>query len=139
VTCRLANVYGPRQIPALEGGVVAIFLDRLRDGQETQIFGDGNQTRDFVYVGDVVRALLAAASAPARGVFNVGTGVATTIRELHRLCAETAGVEREPSFAPERPGDLRDSVIDSSRAARELDWRAGTVLADGLAETWDAA
>jgi UDP-glucose 4-epimerase len=139
VTCRLANVYGPRQIPALEGGVVAIFLDRLRDGQETQIFGDGNQTRDFVFVGDVVRALLAAASAPARGVFNVGTGVATTIRELHRLCAETAGVEREPSFAPERPGDLRDSVIDSSRAARELDWRAGTVLADGLAETWDAA
>src|SRR5438067_13292421 len=76
VTCRLGNVYGPRQLPSLEGGVIAIFLDRLRDGRETEIFGDGSQTRDFVYVGDVVRALLAAAASPATGVFNVGSGVA---------------------------------------------------------------
>src|SRR5438552_5098990 len=83
VSCRLANVYGPRQLPSLEGGAVAVFLDRLRDGQETEIFGDGNQTRDFVYVGDVVRALLGAAAAPlVGGVFNVGTGVATAIGEL---------------------------------------------------------
>src|SRR5262249_41924100 len=96
VACRLANVYGPRQLPKLEGGVVAIFLDRLRDGQATEIFGDGSQTRDFVYVDDVVRALLAAGGSPAGGVFNVGTGVATTIGELHRLCADVAGVEQEP-------------------------------------------
>jgi UDP-glucose 4-epimerase len=136
VTCRLGNVYGSRQMPSLEGGVVAIFLDRLRDGRETEIFGDGNQTRDFVYVGDVVRALLAAAASPVSGLFNVGSGVATSVRELHRLCAETAGAEQEPRFAPARPGDLRHSVIDPSRAARELDWRPEMTLATGLAETW---
>jgi len=138
VTCRLANVYGPRQLPTLEGGVIAIFLDRLRDGQETEIFGDGNQTRDFVYVGDVVAALLAAAASRAQGVYNVGSGVATSIRELHRLCVEISGVKREPGFAAERPGDLRQSVIDSSRAAHELRWHPETTLAVGLARTWDA-
>jgi UDP-glucose 4-epimerase len=136
VTCRLGNVYGPRQMPSLEGGVVAIFLDRLRDGRETEIFGDGNQTRDFVYVDDVVRALLAAATSTETGVFNVGSGVATSVVELHRLCAETAGVGQEPRFAPARPGDLRHSVIDPSRAARELDWRAKMDLTRALAETW---
>jgi UDP-glucose 4-epimerase len=139
VTCRLANVYGPRQLPTLEGGVVAIFLDRLRAGEDTVIFGDGGQTRDFVYVGDVVAALLAAAGAGGGGVYNVGSGVATTIHELHRLCAETAGVEQEPRFAAERRGDLRDSVIDPSRAARELGWSAETALAAGLAITWTQA
>jgi UDP-glucose 4-epimerase len=138
VTCRLANVYGPRQQPTLEGGVIAIFLDRMRVGKETEIFGDGNQTRDFVYVGDVVEALLAAAVSPAGAVYNIGSGVPTTVGELHRLCAETAGVQQEPRFGPDRPGDLRHSVIDSSRAARELDWRARTTLAAGLARTWDA-
>jgi UDP-glucose 4-epimerase len=138
VVCRLGNVYGPRQLPSLEGGVVAIFLDRLREGGETEIFGDGNQTRDFVYVGDVVRALLAAAASPATGVFNVASGLATTVDELHRLCAATAGVEQEPRFAAERPGDLRHSVIDPSRAARELDWHAEMNLASGLSETWNA-
>jgi UDP-glucose 4-epimerase len=136
VACRFANVYGPRQLPVLEGGVVAVFLDRLRDGRETEIFGDGSQTRDFVFVGDVVEALLAAASAAESGVYNVGSGVATSVFELHRLCAETAGVEQEPRFGPARPGDLRHSVVDPSRAERELGWRAGTTLADGLARTW---
>jgi UDP-glucose 4-epimerase len=138
VTCRLANVYGPRQMPTLEGGVVAIFLDRMRDGLETEIFGDGDQTRDFVYVGDVVAAALAASASPAEGLYNVGSGVATTIRELHRLCATTTGVDSEPHFAAERPGDLRRSAIDSSRAARELRWHAETTLAAGLANTWSA-
>lgn len=136
VACRLANVYGPRQSPTLEGGVVAIFLDRLRAGQDTVIFGDGEQTRDFVYVGDVVAGMLAAADAPAGGVYNLGSGLATTVRELHRLCAETAGVEQEPQFAGARSGDLRHSVIDPSRAGRELEWRAETTLALGLADTW---
>jgi UDP-glucose 4-epimerase len=139
VTCRLANVYGPRQIPTLEGGVVAIFLDRMRAGQGTEIFGDGEQTRDFVYVADVAAAMLAAAGSSTGGVYNVGSGVATTIRQLHRLCAETAGVEHEPRLAAGRVGDLRHSVIDASRAARELDWRAETTLAVGLANTWNAS
>lgn len=138
VVCRLANVYGPRQLPSLEGGVVAVFLDRLRDGRETDVFGDGEQTRDFVYVGDVVGALLVAASAPGGGVFNVGTGVETSILDLHRLCAETAGIEQRPRLAPERPGDLRRSVLDVSRAGRELGWQAQTTLADGLVRTWES-
>jgi UDP-glucose 4-epimerase len=137
VTCRLANVYGPRQLPTLEGGVIAIFLDRLREGKETEIFGDGNQTRDFVYVGDVVEGLLAAVASPGDAVYNIGSGVAITVGELHRLCAETAGVQQEPRFGAARPGDLRHSVIDPSRAARELGWRTRTTLAAGLAKTWD--
>jgi UDP-glucose 4-epimerase len=133
VICRLANVYGPRQLPSLEGGVVAIFLDRLHNRRETEIFGDGGQTRDFVYVADVAQALLAAGAAAVTGVYNVGTGIATSIIDLHRLCAHTAGIEQEPRFSPERPGDIRHSVLDPSRAELELGWRAVTTLADGLA------
>jgi UDP-glucose 4-epimerase len=138
VACRLANVYGPRQLARLEGGVVAIFLDRLRAGQETVIFGDGQQTRDFVFVGDVVTGLLAAAVSPRGGVYNVGTGVGTSVAELHRICSEVAGLEQEPRFENERPGDLRDSVIDPSRAAHELGWRPERSLAAGLTDTWSA-
>ena len=138
--CRLANVYGPRQQASLEGGVVAIFLDRLRDGGDVEIFGDGKQTRDFVYVGDVVEALLAGAATQTTGVFNVGTGTETSILELHALCAGAAGIEpRPPQFALERPGDLRRSVLDVSRAERKLGWRAETRIADGLAQTWESA
>jgi UDP-glucose 4-epimerase len=115
----------------------AIFLDRMRDGKETEIVGEGNQTRDFVYVGDVVEALLAASDSVA-GLYNIGSGIATSVGELHRFCAETAGVRQEPRYGPDRPGDLRHSVIDPSRAARELDWCARTMLAAGLAKTWDA-
>jgi UDP-glucose 4-epimerase len=136
VACRLANVYGPRQRPSLEGGVVAVFLDRLRGGRDAEIFGDGKQTRDFVYVGDVVEALLAAGSAPPGGILNVGSGTETSILELHRLCAKTAGAEQQPRFAPARPGDLRHSVLDASRVERALGWRAKTTVAKGLAETW---
>jgi UDP-glucose 4-epimerase len=137
VACRLANVYGPRQQASLEGGVIAIFLQRLREESAVEIFGDGAQTRDFVYVGDVVQALLAAASGQSAGVFNVGTGTETSILELYTLCAEAAGVEqRPPGFAPARPGDLRRSVLDASLAAERLGWRPETSLAAGLGRAW---
>jgi UDP-glucose 4-epimerase len=135
VVCRLANVYGPRQLPSLEGGVIAIFLNRLRSGEETVIYGDGLQTRDFVFVGDVAAGLLAAAEGGS-GVYNVGTGVRTSVLDLHRLCAEAAGVAREPRLADPRAGDLRDSVLDAERAGRELGWRPARTLPQGLAETW---
>ena len=138
VVCRLANVYGPRQQPKLEGGVVAVFLDRLRDGRETEIFGDGEQTRDFVFVGDVVEALLAAAAASASGLFNIGSGIETSILELHRMCEVVADREQEPQLSAARPGDLRRSVLDPGLARRDLGWRATTSLADGLAQTWDS-
>jgi UDP-glucose 4-epimerase len=136
VALRFANVYGPRQEPTLEGGVVSIFLDRLAAGEPGTIFGDGSQSRDFVYVGDVVRAVLLAVDHEG-GVVNVGTGVETSILELHRLCALVAAVDAEPRFAEARPGDVRHSVVDPGRAERELGWRPERTLEEGLRETWE--
>jgi UDP-glucose 4-epimerase len=131
VVLRFANVYGPRQDSSLEGGVAAIFLERLAHCDETLIFGDGLQTRDFVYVGDVVGALLAAADRDG-GTFNIGTGQETTVLELYGLCAEVTGSNAEPRFEPQRLGDARRSVLDVSLAAAELGWRPAMPLADGL-------
>jgi len=135
VALRFANVYGPRQLPKLEGGVVAIFIDRLRAGDGVTIFGDGAQTRDFVYVGDVVAAILAAVGREG-GVFNVGTGTETSVDELFAATRSVAGVDADAGYAPARPGDVRRSVLDVSRAERELGWRAQTALVEGLRLTW---
>ncbi|HET8585988.1 MAG TPA: NAD-dependent epimerase/dehydratase family protein [Casimicrobiaceae bacterium] len=135
VSLRLGNVFGPRQDSGLEGGVVSIFMERMLRGEPTTIFGDGAQTRDFVYVGDVVSALLAA-SGKRGGPYNVATGVETNIRELHRACAAVAGVADEPRIAPARLGDVQRSALDASLAERELGWQARTSLADGLQETF---
>jgi UDP-glucose 4-epimerase len=136
VVLRLANVYGPRQDAGLEGGVVSIFLERMERGEETTIFGDGLQERDFVYVGDVVSAMLAAVGRPG-GIVNVGTGEATSVLDLHRACRSISGSPAEPIFAPARIGDVSRSVLDVSRAADELGWRAAVPLDEGLRRTWD--
>jgi len=136
VVVRLANVYGPRQASSLEGGVVAVFLDRMARREPTVIFGDGLQTRDFVYVGDVVEGLLAAATHDGGGVFNIGTGNETTVLGLHAACAQAAGSSAEAALEPARLGDLSRSVLDVSLAEAELGFRARTTLADGLARTW---
>jgi UDP-glucose 4-epimerase len=115
--------------------VIAIFLDRMREGAPTEIFGDGSQTRDFVFVGDVVEAVLAA-EAHDGGVFNVGTGVETSIMDLHGLCRRVTGVDRKPELRPARAGDVLRSVIDPSLAARELGWRPRHDLEEGLRKTW---
>jgi UDP-glucose 4-epimerase len=135
VSLRYGNVYGPRQDPKGEAGVVAIFMNRLREGEPPKIFGDGTQTRDYVYVGDVVSATLAAAEHPG-GVLNVGTGVETSVLELYERIQRVAGVEREPEFADARPGELQRSVLDASLARRELNWEPQRSLDEGLAETW---
>jgi UDP-glucose 4-epimerase len=135
VSLRYANVYGPRQDPHGEAGVVAIFMNALREGRSPRIFGDGSQTRDYVYVGDVVAATLAAAERDG-GVFNVGTGKETSVRELYDRVQHVAGVAREPEFADARPGELQRSVLDTSLASRELGWTAAHSLDQGLAETW---
>ena len=116
---RFANVYGPRQEPRLEGGVIAIFLDRMAGGQPTRIYGDGSQTRDFTYVGDIVAAVLAAVGREG-GVYNVGTGVETSVDELHAACRRITGDARQPEYAPAREGEIRRSVVDPSRAAGDL-------------------
>jgi UDP-glucose 4-epimerase len=134
---RFANVYGPRQSASLEGGVVAIFLERLAAGEETVIFGDGEQTRDFVHVDDVVTGLLAAAGRDG-GTFNIGTGVETSVARLHALCRRACGIEAPPRHDAPRLGDARRSVLDVSRAASELGWRPAVPLEDGLRRTWAA-
>jgi UDP-glucose 4-epimerase len=135
VSMRYGNVYGPRQDAHGEAGVVAIFMSRLRDGETPRIFGDGEQTRDYVYVGDVAAATLAGLGHDG-SVFNVGTGVETSVLELYEHIQRAAGIEREPEFAPPRAGELQRSVLDPSRAQSELGWRANHSLDDGLAETW---
>ena len=135
VSLRFANVYGPRQDSGLEGGVVAIFLERLASGGETVIFGDGTQARDFVYVDDIVDSLLAAAGR-AGGPYNVGTGRDTTVAGLHAACVRVAGVNREPRHEPARLGDVQRSVLDAHLIERELGWRPRVSLDDGLGRTW---
>ena len=135
VALRFANVYGPRQLAKLEGGVVAIFTDRLRAGRGVTINGDGGQTRDYVYVGDVVAAVLAAVGRDG-GVFNVGTGTETSVNELFDGVRRVAGVESKPTHAPARAGDVLRSFLDVSRSERELGWRPQTPLEEGLRLTW---
>jgi UDP-glucose 4-epimerase len=137
VALRFANVYGPRQLAKLEGGVVAIFMDRLRAGEGVTIFGDGEQTRDFVFVGDVVAAVLAAIGREG-GVVNVGTGIETSVNDLFAACRRVTGSGTEAEHAPARPGDARRSVVDVSRAEAELGWRPATSLEQGLQATWSA-
>jgi UDP-glucose 4-epimerase len=135
VALRYGNVYGPRQDPHGEAGVVAIFFNCFLSGTTPKIYGDGRQTRDYVYAGDVARATLAAVGHDG-GVYNVGTARETSVLELYELCREVAGVDVEPEHAPERAGELQRSVVDISLAERELGWRPETPLADGLRETW---
>ena len=137
VALRYGNVYGPRQDPHGEAGVVAIFLGRLAAGEGFTIFGDGTQTRDYVYVGDVVRATLAAAGNPG-GVFNVGTGRETSVLELADACRAASGVDREPAFADARLGELQRSVLATALAERELGFRSEVEPANGIARTWDS-
>jgi UDP-glucose 4-epimerase len=132
---RFGNVYGPRQESTLEGGVVAIFLEAMADGRETLIFGDGGQTRDFVHVDDIVSAVLAAPG--AGGVFNVGSGVETSVADLHARCRAVAGNGQPPRMEPPREGDLTLSALDVSQIEQELGWRPQVALDEGLRRTWD--
>jgi UDP-glucose 4-epimerase len=135
VSLRYGNVYGPRQDPHGEAGVVAIFFNRLRDVQPLTVFGDGRQTRDYVYVGDVARATLLGLDRDG-GVFNVGTGRETSVLDLAELCGRAAGVQPELDFAPPRAGELQRSSLDPTLAERELGFRAEADLERGLGETW---
>jgi UDP-glucose 4-epimerase len=114
---------------------VAIFMNALRDGKVPRSYGDGTQTRDYVFVEDVVSATLAAAEHDG-GVFNVGTGVETSVLELYDRIQRAAGIERPPDHADARPGELQRSVLDPARVERDLGWRPRRSLDEGLAATW---
>jgi UDP-glucose 4-epimerase len=136
LTLRLANVYGPRQDPAGEAGVVAIFASRLLTGEPCTVNGDGEQTRDYVYVGDVADAVArAVASADVTGVANIGTGIETTVNELYRRLALLTGVSRAAEHAPAKPGEQRRSLLDATRAKAMLRWIAATSVDEGLRQT----
>jgi UDP-glucose 4-epimerase len=133
---RLANVYGPRQNPKGEAGVIAIFTHRLLAGDPCVINGDGEQTRDYVYVADVADAVSRALMRPdATGVANIGTGIETTVNVVYERLARAAGVRRPAEHGPARPGEQRRSVLDASRARALLGWTPGTSLDEGLAQT----
>jgi len=135
---RFGNVYGPRQDPHGEAGVVAIFCGRILDGKPVTIYGDGTQTRDYVYVGDVVRAVVAAAKSRASGIaLNIGTGIETSVNELYSTLAGIADFPTQAQHAAARPGEQKRSVISPARAERELGWRPEKKLADGLEETFN--
>jgi UDP-glucose 4-epimerase len=134
--CRLGNVYGPRQSPHGEAGVVSIFTYHLHTGQAPKIFGYGKPTRDYVHVADVVSALLAASG--TAGTFNVATGVETDVMAVWTSLQRASGNAVEPQLAPLREGELERSCLDPTRAQRELDWQAQVSLDDGLGETYAA-
>lgn len=142
VTLRFGNVYGPRQDPHGEAGVVAIFCSRILDGKPLTVFGDGMQTRDYVYVGDVARAVWLGATMPlppsermdARA-FNVGTGLGTSVVELARLLQEAAGSSAEIVFAPRRPGEQQESFLSATKARLLLGWEPQVTLSEGLTKT----
>ncbi|WP_309226519.1 MULTISPECIES: NAD-dependent epimerase/dehydratase family protein [unclassified Mycolicibacterium] len=133
-----ANVYGPRQDPHGEAGVVAIFSRALLAGRPTKIFGDGTDTRDYVFVDDVVDAFVRAGGEAGSGLrFNVGTGVETSTAQLHTAIAAAVGVPDNPEMHPPRLGDLRKSCLDNSRANAVLGWSPKVALAEGVARTVD--
>ena len=131
----LSNVYGPRQDPAGEAGVVAIFTERMLSGEPVVIYGDGEQTRDFVYVDDVVHAFVLAMERGDGERFNIGTGERTSVNQLFRGLAAATGYDRDPVYGPERPGELRHNALDCRKAASGLGWKPWTTLEEGLAAT----
>jgi UDP-glucose 4-epimerase len=136
VSLRLGNVYGPRQDPLGEAGVVAIFCGALKEGRRPTIFGDGTQTRDYIYVGDVVAAALAAADSEVTGPVNIGTGQETSVLDLVEALGELGESDGfEPELAPPRPGEVQRIALDAGRAERALGWRAVVGLDEGLRQT----
>jgi UDP-glucose 4-epimerase len=133
---RLANVYGPRQDPSGEAGVIPIFCGNVLAGRDPTIYGDGTQTRDLVYVADAVSAFLAAADSGRPGTWNTGTGTEVSVLDLVAVIAGVAGHPVTPQFAPARAGDLLRSSLAVDRVGRDLGWRASTALADGVTKVY---
>jgi UDP-glucose 4-epimerase len=129
---RLSNVYGPRQDPAGESGVIPIFCSRVLAGEPVTVYGDGRQTRDYVYVGDTVGAFLAAADRGRPGTWNIGTSQEVSVLDLAGVIGAVAGRPARPEFAPARPGELARSALAIRRAERDLGWRPRTALPDGV-------
>ncbi len=137
VIFRYPNVYGPRQDSLGEAGVVAIFTGAMLAGKPTKITGDGNQQRDFTYVGDIARGSLLALQSDAVGIYNIGSGVPTDINKIHEVLTELTGYEQAPEHIPQPVGEVRQTYLDASKAKADLGWQAEVSLFDGLQNTVD--
>jgi UDP-glucose 4-epimerase len=133
--CALGNVYGPRQDPHGEAGVIAIFAQRMLANEPVTIFGDGNQTRDYVFVDDVVHAFVQSMNRGSGKLVNIGTGLEASVNHLFRMLADITGYEQEPEHGPQPPGELRRIALDIASAPNAIAWKPWTHLEDGLAET----
>lgn len=132
---RYGNIYGPRQDPLGEAGVVAIFCRQMLRGEQPTIFGDGKQLRDYLYISDVVKANIVALNVKGSGVYNIGTGIGTSVNEIFRKLAAIAAFTAPPKFGPPRAGEIHQNYLDISRAATELGWRPSVSLEGGLKMT----
>ena len=138
VVLRFANVYGERQGDGGEGGVISIFAKAVAEGRDITIYGDGEQTRDFVYAGDIAEGILAALrTEEVNAAYNLSTQTETSLRELVSLLSEICGREIVPKYGAEREGDIYKSMLSNSRARRGLDWQPATTLAEGLRRTYE--
>jgi len=133
---RFSNVYGPRQVAEGEGGVVAIFIERIIKNQNIKFFGNGSSTRDYVYVGDVVNAFAAALKSAKSGTYNIATGQETRLDKLWKIVQKAHGSAHDHTCAPERPGDIYRSALDPSKAAGAINWHPTTTLEDGIKKTY---
>jgi UDP-glucose 4-epimerase len=134
---RYGNVYGPRQDPNGEAGVISIFIGRFLQGQGIKMFWDGEQTRDYIYVGDIAVANVAALEKGSGTCYVIGTGVKTSVNAIYKALVEVTGFEAPVERLPRRPGDVRDAQFDASLAKRELGWSASTSLLDGMRKTYE--
>ena len=132
---RLANVYGPRQDPAGEAGVVAIFAQKMLDGKDVKIFGDGDQSRDFVYVKDVAESVIAVLETQTQGDINIGSGAQTSVNEIFEQLSVEIGYTKKPIYESEREGDIRHIYLNVEKAEEALGWTAHMNLEDGLKHT----
>ncbi|MGK2938634.1 MAG: NAD-dependent epimerase/dehydratase family protein [Solirubrobacteraceae bacterium] len=136
IALRFGNVYGPRQDPHGEAGVIAIFCGKLKRGERPKIFGTGEQTRDYIYVGDLVEAIIAAAQSTETDPINLGTEEETSVLALVRTLTDLSGIEGDPEFAPARLGELDRSCLAVTRAGDALGWTPATAITEGLEKTW---
>jgi UDP-glucose 4-epimerase len=139
VALRFGNVYGPRQDVHGEAGVIAIFCGRLRRGEQLRVFGNGEQTRDYIYVGDLVEAIAIAGEGEATGAINLGTEEETSVLRVAEILQGYAGVSADIDFQPARLGEIDRSVLNAGRARELLGWTAATKIEEGLRLTWEAS
>jgi UDP-glucose 4-epimerase len=135
VTLRYGNVYGPRQDPSGEAGVIAIFIGRFLAKEDVKIFWDGEQTRDYIYAGDIAQLNVLALDKGAGKCYGIGTNKKTSVNEIYRVLVEVTGFEAPIEYLPKRPGDVRDAQIDPAGAEKDLGWRPKTTLLEGMKKT----